>query len=203
MKSLPAVDRPAGEEAHRKVERAPPGIDRRRAATIRGTQCREHERRLRRGREIRHDLSGVVGCVLRRPRRAASSSASPAVSVDLDRAAERSYRSEHLAVTAATGRSGVSGDRFDATVAVLDDRLVATAGRARPRSRPTRPAPAAGVSPNPARSGEVRRVEAAARAGPVPPPACPRPACAHEASHRSHTTTHTEAQATRDFMHAR
>ena len=58
----------AREQAHREVERAPPRVDRGRAAPVRGAERGEHERRARR--------RGEVGRDLRRRRRCACSSSS-------------------------------------------------------------------------------------------------------------------------------
>ncbi len=58
------VDGKPREEADGKVERAPPGVDRRRSPPVGGAECRQHQRGLARGGEVRLDLGGVVGGVL-------------------------------------------------------------------------------------------------------------------------------------------
>ena len=105
------LDRPAGEEAHGEVERAPPGVDRGGAAAVGRAERREHERCPRRGREIRRHLGGVVGRVLfvlverRRPGRLLRRG------IDLDRPTERRRAASTSTVTSATDRFGVSGTR--------------------------------------------------------------------------------------------
>ena len=119
------VGRRAGEEADREVERAPPGVDRRRAPAVGRAERGEHERGAGRRGEVGRDLAGVVGRVLvvlverHGPRHLLRRR------VDLDRAAEaRGPPPARSRVTSPTGRSGVSATRSRAPVAVLDDRLV-------------------------------------------------------------------------------
>ena len=125
------LDRLAGEEAHGEVERAPPRVDRGGAAAIGRAERREHERRLRRCREVRRDLAGsYVAC--------SSSSSSGVVQVvscgvRLISTGPPSRRTAARTptVTCATDRFGASGTRSTrpsecSTVASWDRRSRAT-----------------------------------------------------------------------------
>ena len=65
------VRRPAGEQADGEVERAPPGVDRRRAAAVGRAERGEHERGPGRGGEVGRDLRRCRSARAPRPRRAA------------------------------------------------------------------------------------------------------------------------------------
>ena len=119
-----------GEEADGEVERAPPGVDRRRAAAVGRAERGEHERRPGgRGEVARRPAPGRRWRA-RRPRRAAPSRRPPAAS-GRSRTAPASSRTAASSsrVTSPTARSG-QRDARGAPVAVLDDAPRARAGRA-------------------------------------------------------------------------
>ena len=153
---------PAGEEVHGEVERAPPGVDRRRAAAVGRAERREHERGPGRGGEVRRDLRGVVGRVLvvlverRRPRRLLRRE------VDLDTARELGDGREHLARDLGDRPVRRQRDAPRRARRCARRRPRARAGRARRRARPSRRAPAAAASPSRAR---VRRSAACCSCG--------------------------------------
>ena len=118
------LDGLAREEAHGEVERAPPRVDRGRAAAVRRAERSEDERRSGRGREVRRDLGGLVGGVLvvlvegRRPGRLLWRE------VDLDRPTESSHGGQDVERDVRHRPARRERHPFDATVRVLDDRLV-------------------------------------------------------------------------------
>ena len=155
----------AGEEVDREVERAPPGVDRRRAAAVGRAEGGEHERRLGRGGEVRRRPAPGRRSRARRPRRARRSTGPPAASGRSRPAPPSSPTAASSSrVTSPTGRSGVERDAARAPVAVLGERLV--------RAQVERDDERAGAvgrgqraaSPSRARSAAARRAGAAARA---------------------------------------
>ena len=181
----------AGEQAHGQVERSPPGVDRRRAPAEWRPQRRQDQRGAsRRGEERRHlvtVVASVLGVLIQwcRPGRLLRRQ------VDLDLAAELATAASTSFVTAATGRSGASAVALDASVVVLDERLVAAqverdderAGAVRRRQRQRLPAARTSVG--------ARRAGAAARAGRAWRRASPEPACARAACRRLSSTPRT------------
>ena len=114
----------AGEQVHREVERAPPGVDRRRAAAIRRAERGEDERRAGRGGEVGGDLGGVIARVLVvLVERHVHGTSCGVGSISTAPASARTASST-LARDLADRPVGVERDALDATVAVLDERLV-------------------------------------------------------------------------------
>ena len=85
----------AGEQVDGEVERAPPGVDRGRAAAVGGAEGRQHERGARGGVEVGGDLLGVVGGVLLVLVERHASTRPPAASGRSDVAGELARRVEH------------------------------------------------------------------------------------------------------------
>ena len=118
------IGRKAGEQAGRQVEGPPPGVDRCRPSTVRGTEGCEHQGGLGCRREVGLDLAGRVAGVLvvlverNRPRHLLRSQ------IDLDRPPSSRTAPRTLRVNSATGRSGASAIAARPAVTVLDDRLV-------------------------------------------------------------------------------
>ena len=118
------LGRPAREEAHREVERTPPGVDRRRATAVGRSERGQDLRGAGRGGEICLDMARIEGRMLvvlverRRPRHLLRRR------IDLDRASEVTDRREHPAGHRADRSIGRQRDTPHASFAVLDDRFV-------------------------------------------------------------------------------
>src|SRR5271167_1040615 len=110
-----------GEEAHRQIERTPPGVDGSRASTIRRTELSKHECGTGRGGEVGSDLAGIVGFVFvvlvewHAPRYLLGRW------VDLDGSSETTDRCEHL--TRDLAYRSIRGQRYalHPPIAVLGD----------------------------------------------------------------------------------
>ena len=192
------LGRHAGEEAHGEVERAPPRVDRRRAAAVRARGARRARARPAsprrstsrpgRGRSVACSSSSSSGVVHGVSCGVGSISTGPPSVAD---------RRQHLARDVADRPVGRERDALRRDRRCARRPLRGCAGRARRRARPSRRAPAAAASPSRARSGAAPRAGAAARAARAPPPACRAPACARAACRTSRATPRREAPASR------